>query len=117
MNATLYMNDGADAGERIGSLEDLMKAAAQGRLSKSTLASLLDTQHRQAFLDACAVIERKYTEECATHDPCLEAGCAVEGEICLQPLLRAGVEYQRACAAEWIKLFANPRNRSGAWKK
>jgi hypothetical protein len=30
--------------------------------------------------------------------------------------LRAGVEYHRACAAEWIKVFADPRNRIAAWK-
>ena len=61
--------------------------------------------------------EKKYTDDCAAeHDPCLESGCAVEGEICLQPLLKAGIEYQKACAAEWIKMFENPRNRIEAWK-
>jgi hypothetical protein len=64
-------------------------------------------------------IERRYTEACtAKNDPCLESGCSVEGEdeICLQPLLNAGIEYQKACAAEWIKLFRVPRNRIDAWK-
>ena len=33
-------------------------------------------------------------------------------EVCLQPLLRAGTEYHKACAAEWVKLFANRENRA-----
>jgi hypothetical protein len=81
------------------------------------LANLLELRHRHAYLDACAAIEKKYTENCtATNDPCLESGCALEGEICLEPLMRAGVEYHQACAAEWIKVFADPRNRIDAWK-
>ena len=127
MNSTIHcfadaggkicMKDAADVDQCVGSPEELMRVAAQGRLPKSALVNLLALEHRQAFLDACAVIERKYTEDCtATNDPCLESGCAVEGEICLQPLLRAGVEYHRACAAEWTKLFADPRNRIDALK-
>jgi hypothetical protein len=117
MNSTIYLKESADVPPCNGIPEELMKVAAQGRLPKSALVNLLDFEHRQAFLDACAVIERKYTEDCtATNDPCLESGCAVEGEICLEPLLRAGIEYHRACAAEWIKLFADPRNRIAAWK-
>ena len=87
-----------------------MKLAAQGHLPKSALAELLDIEHRHAYLDACAFIEKKYTEECATNDPCLESGCPVGGEICLQPLLRAGIEYHRACAAEWIKLVGSSQS-------
>ena len=105
MNGTIHVKDSAEADERVGTLEELMKNAEQGRLPKSVLVNLLDIQHRQAYLDACARIEKKYTED-----------CAVEGEVCLQPLLRAGIEYHRACAAEWIKLFADPRNRIDAWK-
>jgi hypothetical protein len=108
MNGTIDVKD--------GTAEQLMKIAEQGRLPKRALAALLDIGHRQTFLDACAVIEKKYTETCAANDPCLESGCAVEGEICLQPLLRAGTEYHRACAVEWIKLFADPRNRIDALK-
>jgi hypothetical protein len=117
MNGTIHVKDSAEPDERVGTLEELMKNAEQGRLPKSVLVNLLDIQHRQAYLDACARIEKKYTEDCtATNDPCLESGCAVEGEVCLQPLLKAGIEYHRACAAEWIKLFADPRNRIDAWK-
>ena len=117
MNGTIYLKDNADADQCIGTLDTLMKVAEQGRLPKSVLVNLLDLGHRHAFLAACAVIEKRYTEDCtATNDPCLESGCAAEGEICLQPLLRAGIGYHRACAAEWIKLFADPRNRVDAWK-
>ena len=117
MNGTIHVNDSAEPDERVGTLEELMKNAEQGRLPKSVLVNLLDIQHRQAYLDACARIEKKYTRDCtATNDPCLESGCAAEGEICLQPLLRAGTEYRRACAAEWLKLFADPRNRIDALK-
>ena len=67
---------------------------------------------RRLFLDACARIEKAYTAECAaTNDPCLESGCAIDqaaGEVCLQPLLRAGRDYDAACAAEWVKLVEGP---------
>jgi hypothetical protein len=117
MNGTIYLKDSADVDPRIGTAEALMKVAEQGRLPKGVLVNLLDLEHRHAFLAACAAIERKYTEDCtAANDPCLESGCAAEGEICLQPLLRAGIEYQKACGAEWIKLFADPRYRIDAWK-
>ena len=113
----VYVKDGAEVDQCVGTSEELMKFAEQGRLPKSVLVNLLDIEHRQAYLDACAVIEKQYTEDCtATNDPCLEAGCAVKGEICLQPLLRAGIAYHKACAAEWIKRFADPRNRIDAWK-
>jgi len=95
----------------------LMTFAAEGRLSKDILMGLLALDRRGAFENACAGIEKTYTDECAaTKDPCLESGCAVEGEVCLQPLLRAGTDYHKACAAEWIKLFTNPGNRIDAWK-
>ena len=101
----------------VGTPDRLMEFAEAGHLPKGVLVNLLDMDSRQAYLEACAVIEKTYTEDCtATNDPCLESGCAVEGEICLQPLLRAGIEYHRACAAEWIKLFADPRRRIDAWK-
>jgi hypothetical protein len=113
----VYVKDAADADHCVRTSEELMTCAEQGRLPKSLLVSLLDVKHRQAYLDACAAIEKKYTEDCtATNDPCLESGCAVEDGICLQPLLRAGIEYHKACATEWIKWFADPRNRIDAWK-
>jgi hypothetical protein len=92
--------------------EPVVKYAQEGRLTKHALATMLTPDARRRFLDACAAIERKYTEDCtAAKDPCLESGCSVEGEICLQPLLNAGTEYHRACAAEWEKLFARHENR------
>jgi hypothetical protein len=89
----------------------LMKYAEEGRLTKHALATMLTPESRRKFLEACAAIERKYTIDCGTQDTCLEAGCSAEGEICLQPLLRAGSEYHKACAAEWAKLFARHENR------
>ncbi len=104
----------------VGSPEKLMEFAADGHLSKDVLAHLLSPENRQAYLDACAEVERAYTEACAaTNDPCLESGCSMdqaEGDICLQPLLRAGSEYHKACAAEWVTRFRRPRNRIDAWK-
>jgi hypothetical protein len=117
MNGTIDLKDSADVDPCIGTTEALMKVAEQGRLPKGVLVNLLDLEHRHAFLAACAAIEKKYTEDCtAASDPCLESGCAAEGEICLQPLLRAGIEYQKACGAEWIELFADPRYRIDTWK-
>ena len=93
--------------------ERLMDLATKGRLSKHALATFLAIQPRQAFLEACAAIEKKYTEQCAAaNDPCLESGCSMDGEVCLEPLARSGTEYHKACAAEWVKLFANRENRA-----
>lgn len=101
------MDDTLDTPER------LMARAAEGRLTKHALATRLAAQPRRVFLDACAAIEKKYTDDCAAaNDPCLESGCSMEDEVCLQPLLRAGTEYHKACAAEWVKLFANRENRA-----
>lgn len=117
MNGTIYLKESANIDRSALTAEQLMRIAEYGVLPKHALMSLLDIEYRQAFLDACAVVERKYTEECtATNDPCLESGCALEGEICLQPLMRAGIEYEKACATEWIKLFADPRKRIEVWK-
>jgi hypothetical protein len=102
--------------ERLDSPERLMQYAAEGRLTKHSLATLLTAEPRRVFLEACATIEMKYTTDCtATNDPCLESGCAVEGEVCLQPLLNAGTEYHRAYGAKWAALFADPANRVSAW--
>lgn len=104
----------------VGTPEKLVRFAVEGHLPKGVLMNLVTTDKRKAFLDACAVIEKRYTDDCAAkNDPCLESGCSiagVEGETCLQPLLRAGVEYPKACAAEWIKVFGDARNRIDAWK-
>ena len=88
-----------------------MTFAAEGHLTKQVLGRLLDPVSAQAYRDACTVIERRYTAECAAkNDPCLAAGCAVEEEICLEPLLRAGAAYHRACGAAWSTLFQNPQD-------
>jgi hypothetical protein len=97
--------------------ELLMQSAREGRLPKHALASLLTPESRQAFLAACAEIEARFTDACATSgDPCLESGCSCEGEVCLQPLLRAGSDYLSACGAEWATLFAVDGNRDMAWR-
>jgi hypothetical protein len=105
--------------QRVGSPDRLMKFAEEGHLPKHILVTLLNLDQRRPYLDACTQIERRYTEACtAQNDPCLESGCSVEGEdeVCLQPLLNAGIEYRQACAAEWLKLFRAPANRIDAWK-
>ncbi len=96
--------------------EQLMAYAAEGRLTKHALSTLLTPEPRRQFLDACAKIEEQYTVECAAAgDPCLASGCSSEGEICLQPLLAVGSAYHKACGAQWNKLFALPGNRMSAW--
>jgi hypothetical protein len=93
--------------------EQLVTLAEEGRLSKRELADLLAIDRRPAFLNACAEIEKGYTEECAAkNDPCLESGCSAVGEICLQPLLHAGSSYYKACAAAWLPIFRDPENRA-----
>jgi hypothetical protein len=100
--------------------EQFTRLAEEGQVPKDVLADLLEPVTRRAYLEACATIERRYTEACdATGDPCLESGCSIDheaGEVCLQPLLREGSEYQKACAAEWAKLFRDPSKRSDAWR-
>lgn len=101
----------------VGTPEKLMKFAREGRLPKAVLMSLLSPDKAKPYLEACAVIEKRFTEECtAAADPCLEPGCAVEGEICLQPLLRAEVDYRKACGTEWSRLFEDPRHRAETWR-
>jgi hypothetical protein len=111
------LKDSTGLDRYVGMPDRLMACAEAGQFPKGVLVNLLDLGHRQAYLDACAVIEKRYTEDCTrTNDACLESGCALEDGICLQPLLRAGIEYERACGAEWLKLFRDPRNRIDAWK-
>jgi hypothetical protein len=98
--------------------EALMLHAIEGRLSKHALTTLLTPLSRPAFLRACATIELRLTDACgAGGDPCLESGCSCEGEICLEPTLRAGTDYLHACAAEWVKFFADAQNRDRAWRR
>src|SRR5262245_20187036 len=97
----------------VGSPEHLMELAREGRLSKEALVRFLAVDKRREYLAACAAIEKHYTEACtATGDPCLAGGCAVDGEICLQPVLSAGIEYARACGEAFIALFADVHNRA-----
>ena len=101
----------------IDSPETLIRYATEGHLSKPALTSLLAPESRPAFLAACAEIEKGYTAACAaTGNPCLASGCSCEGEVCLEPLLRAGSDYQKNCGAEWAKLFADGRHRDAGWK-
>ena len=96
--------------------EDVIRLAIGGRLSKHALGSLLTSSARRPFSEACAAIELKYTQDCAVKDTCMEAGCSAEGERCLQPLLRAGTDYYKACGTEWAKLFADAANRDPSWQ-
>jgi len=97
----------------VGTPEQLIELARNGGMSKEALVRLLALEKRQSYLDACAAIERQYTQACgASGSPCLEGGCALEGEVCLQPLLRAEAEYLQACGHVWATLFADQRNRA-----
>jgi len=97
--------------------EEVIAIAANGSLSKHSLATLLTARARRPFFDACGRIESTYTEACrAKGDPCLASGCSAEGERCLQPLLAAGTDYHKACGAEWAKLFADAANRDPSWR-
>jgi len=94
-----------------------MRDAIEGRLPKQALAALLALQPRQTFLTSCADIEKAYTNVCSTSgNPCLESGCSCEGETCLEPMLRAGAEYHRACGSCFASLFAVSANRDAAWQ-
>ena len=101
----------------IATPEQVMTEAIEGRFSKHALTGLLAPEARPAFAAACARIEIAYTERCrASNDPCLESGCSMEGDRCLQPLLVAGTAYDKACGAEWAKLFADPLKRDSSWQ-
>jgi len=101
----------------VGSPEHVMELAREGRLAKEALVTFLAFDKRREYLAACAAIEKHYTEGCtATGDPCLAGGCAVDGEVCQQPVLSAGLDYYKACGEAFIALFADPRNRSDEWQ-
>ncbi len=102
-----------DVQTMVASPDSVIEAARAGQVHKLELAERLNPVARAVFLGYCASIERRYTEACtAKNDPCLEGGCALEGEVCLQPLERAGVEYDRACGHAFIELYLDPRNRA-----
>ena len=78
---------------------------------------MLSPEKKQAYLYVCAGVERALTETCtAKGEPCLENGCAVEGEICLNALLESGEIYTVAYVSAWTYLFINPENRVSVWK-
>jgi hypothetical protein len=97
--------------------QQVISYALEGRLPKPALASLLTARARRPFYEACGAIELKYTEACrAQGDPCLESGCSAEGERCLQPILAAGRDYDKACGAAWAQLFVDAANRDPGWR-
>jgi len=97
--------------------QHVISLALAGRLPKPALANLLTARARRPFYDACGSIEMSYTEACrAKGDPCLESGCSAEGERCLQPILAAGIDYDKACGAAWAPLFEDPANRDPGWR-
>jgi hypothetical protein len=92
------------------SAAQLMDFAAEGMLDKAALAQLLPPEPREAFLAACAQIERDFTRACAAHGEfCLASGCALEGESCLNALLNAAPAYNKACGQIWLPLFRSSR--------
>ncbi|HJZ76047.1 MAG TPA: hypothetical protein VKE51_30135 [Vicinamibacterales bacterium] len=96
--------------------QQVIEHALEGHFPKPALAGLLTARARRPFYDACGVIEMKYTEACrANGNPCLASGCSAEGERCLQPILAAGRDYDKACAAVWAPLFADGANRDPGW--
>lgn len=105
--------------ETIDSPEKLMEFVKTVHLSKASLAALLKPESQQAFLGACAVIEKEATDKCGSSgDPCLEDGCAFEGtnEVCLNAVLLSEEKCLRACTDVWVKIFENPENRIDVWR-
>lgn len=93
--------------------DQIIERARSGQVAKLELADLLNASARKIFLNFCGSIEKRYTEACtAKKDPCLESGCALEGEVCLQPLERAHADYDRACGNAFIELYLDPKNRA-----
>jgi len=89
----------------------LMSFAERGMLDKAEMADLLPEDSRPAFLAACADVEREFTRECAAHGNfCLPEGCALEGEACLNALLKLGPEYNKACGSLWLPLFRSSKH-------
>ena len=89
----------------------LMHFAERGILDKAEMAGLLPSEARGAFLDACGEVEREFTRACAAHgDFCLASGCALEGESCLNAILKAGPEYNKACGRLWVPLYRSSKH-------
>ena len=103
----------------VGTPEKLMEFVKTARLSKVSLAALLQPEKRQAFLGMCAVIEKEATDNCGiSGSPCLEDGCAFDGtdEVCLNATLLSEGKCLRACTDVWVEMFENPKSRIEAWR-
>ena len=93
------------------SAAQLMHFAEQGLLAKGELADLLPSELRAGFLSECAEVEKDFTRACAADGNfCLPSGCALEGESCLNALLKAGHEYNKACGWLWLPLFRSSKH-------
>lgn len=102
---------------QVGTPERLMNLAQNNGLSKLELAALLVPEKKRVYLDTCAKFKKALTEACtAKNDPCLEEGCALEGETCLNAVLKAGEIYTTAYVSMWLHLFADPENRILNWR-
>jgi|SRR5688572_5897059 hypothetical protein len=89
----------------------LVDFTLESGLDKDTLAQLLPSEPRAVFLAGCAQVERDLTRACAEHgDVCLQSGCALEGESCLNALLKAAPEYNKACGRLWLPLFRSSQH-------
>jgi hypothetical protein len=76
----------------------------------TTSATFSERQRPRQIADVAALVRAGKAELQVTPPDCVESKCSVVGvdsEACLQPLLRASVEYHEACAAEWIKICRN----------
>jgi hypothetical protein len=91
------------------SAPELVDLAAETLLDKEMLAQLLPSESRAMFLSRCAQVERDFTRACAAHGGCLESGCALEGESCLNALLNAAAEYNKECGRLWLPLFRSSK--------
>ena len=66
----------------IGSPEKLMTFAAEGRLTKQAMGSLLGADQARVYFDACAVIEKQFTADCtAKSDPGLDRDVPSKGRF------------------------------------
>jgi hypothetical protein len=89
----------------------LMNFAERGMLVKAEMADLLPEESRAEFLTACARVEKAVTDACTAHgDFCLASGCAMDGEVCLNALLNAGLDFNKACARLWLPLFRSSKH-------
>ena len=89
----------------------LVNFAERGMLAKLEMADLLPEEPRATFLAACARVEKTFTDACAARgDFCLASGCAMDGEVCLNALLNADPDYNKACAQLWLPLFRSSKH-------